>query len=187
WGDRRHALKRVRQLAEGILNRSAVKQGIGLGHATSSSCGASYTPRRLNAAGAWTSASTRAARVLKGNHSWRSERGYTQGGAARPSLAARCSASAARKTSQRSSPVPGGSLSSKANRVPGGYHRLVLQVLRNEPPPTGLIRPHHQATELFQAQRLVRRAATLAVHDDDVGARDEITSDRYGVSDGRTV
>src|ERR1039457_3418994 len=105
----------ITEPTEGILNRSAVKQGIGLGHATSSSCGASYTPRRLNAAGAWTSASTRAARVLKGHHSWRSERAYTQGGAAPPSLAARCSASAARKTSQRSSPVPGGSLSSKAN------------------------------------------------------------------------
>src|ERR1039457_7537650 len=104
----------ITEPTEGILNRSAVKQRIALGHATSSSCGATYTPRRLNAAGAWTSASTLAARELKGNHSWRSERGSAHGGAARPALAARCSASAARKTSRRSSAVTGGSLSSKA-------------------------------------------------------------------------
>jgi hypothetical protein len=42
----------ITEPTEGILNRSAVKQRIGLGHATSSSCGATYTPRRLNAAGA---------------------------------------------------------------------------------------------------------------------------------------
>jgi hypothetical protein len=81
------------------------------------------TPRRRNAAGAWTSASTRAARVLNGNHNRRRDLGSTQVGAPRPSRAARCSASAARNTSQRSSPTPGGSATSRSCLASGGSQR----------------------------------------------------------------
>ena len=67
------ARETIAEPAESILNGGSVKQRIRLCHATPSSCGARYTPRRRNAAGAWTSASTRAARVLNGNHSRRSQ------------------------------------------------------------------------------------------------------------------
>src|SRR6185437_9741162 len=98
-------------------NRLPVKKRIIRAHATSNSCGATYTPWRRNAAGACATASTRAARELNGNHSRRNDRDSAQVGPDRPSRAARCSASAARKTSQRSSPVPAGSSSSNASRV----------------------------------------------------------------------
>ena len=98
-------------------NRLPVKKRIIRAHATSNSCGATYTPRRRNAAGACATASTRAARELNGNHSRRNDRDSAQVGPDRPSRAARCSASAARKTSQRSSPVPAGSSSSNASRA----------------------------------------------------------------------
>jgi hypothetical protein len=94
-----------------------------LAHATSNSCGAMNTPRRRNAAGACTNASARAARVLKGNQNLRSPRPSAHPGAARSTLAAKCSAKAPRKTSQRSSPVPPGSASSRASRVPAGSWR----------------------------------------------------------------
>ena len=50
-------------------------------HATSSSWAETKTPRRRNAAGAWTNASTRAARVLKGNQKRLSRRGSLHAGA----------------------------------------------------------------------------------------------------------
>src|SRR5262245_60905926 len=53
--------------AEGILDGATVKERVVSAHATSSSCAATYTPRRRKAAGAFTTASTRAARVLNGN------------------------------------------------------------------------------------------------------------------------
>jgi hypothetical protein len=56
---------------------------------------ASRSPSRRNAAGACSTASTRAARVLNGNHSRRSDRDSAQADADRPSRADRCSASAA--------------------------------------------------------------------------------------------
>src|SRR5262249_10521973 len=101
----------------------SIKKRVNDAHATSNSWAATYTPRRRNAAGAWTTASTRAARVLKGNQKRRSERDAAQGGAARPSRADRCSAKAARNTSQCSSPVPSGSLASSLGRANAGSHR----------------------------------------------------------------
>src|SRR5206468_3797204 len=89
------ALETIAQPLESVLNRGPIEQRVRYGHATSSSCGATYTPRRRNAAGAWTSASTRAAGVLNGNHSRCSERDCAHCGAPWPSRAARCSASAA--------------------------------------------------------------------------------------------
>lgn len=109
--------------AEGILDRRAVQQWIIKAHATFNSCADTYTPRRRNAAGACTTASTRAARVLKGNQNRRSHRASTHGGAPRPSSAAKCSANAARNTSQCSSPVAVGSCSSKPARISAGSHR----------------------------------------------------------------
>src|SRR5262249_57341398 len=94
---------------ERLFDRLAIKKRIVETHATSSSWAATYTPRRRNAAGAWTTASTRAARVLNGNQNRRNDRDSAQDGAAWPSRAARGSASAARNTTQRSSRGPAGS------------------------------------------------------------------------------
>jgi hypothetical protein len=99
--------------------RSVKKRGV-RAHATCNSSAATNTPRRRNAAGARTMASARAARVLNGNHSRRNDRDSDQDGPARSSCAARCSASAARNTSHRSSPVPGGSSVSSAHRAGDG-------------------------------------------------------------------
>lgn len=96
----------VAEPTESILNGGPIEQRIIGAHATPNSWAATYTPRRRNAAGAWTNASTRAARVLNGNHNRRSDLDSAHEGAPCPSRAARCSASAARNTSQRSSPVP---------------------------------------------------------------------------------
>ncbi len=58
----------IAEPAEGILDQATIQQRLCPAHATSSSWAATKTPRRRNAAGAWTTASTRAAGVLKGNH-----------------------------------------------------------------------------------------------------------------------
>lgn len=113
----------VPEPAEGVFDRGAVQQWIIEAHATFNSCADTYTPRRRNAAGACTTASTRAARVLKGNQNRRSDRVSTHGGAPRPSLAARCSVNAARNTSQRSSPVEAGSWSNRPARTSAGSQR----------------------------------------------------------------
>jgi hypothetical protein len=122
-GDNPTASQTVAEPTERILDGRPVEQRIIGAHATSSSCAATYTPRRRNAAGAWTSASTRAARVLNGNHNRRSDLDSTHEGAPRPSRAARCSASAARNTSQRSSPTTGGSSASMLCLATGGSQR----------------------------------------------------------------
>jgi len=106
-----------------MLDGRPIEQWVIGAHATPNSWVATYTPRRRNAAGAWTNVSTRAARVLNGNHNRRSDLDSTHERAPRPSLAARCSASAARNTSQRSSPVPGGSASNRPHRVSSGSQR----------------------------------------------------------------
>jgi len=67
--------------AKGILDHRPVQQRIVAAHATPNSCGATYTPRRRKAAGACTSASTLAARVLKGNHHRRSDLASAHAGA----------------------------------------------------------------------------------------------------------
>src|SRR5262249_33845660 len=108
---------------ERLFDRLAIKKRIVETHATSSSWAATYTPRRRNAAGAWTTASTRAARVLNGNQNRRNDRDSAQDGAPRPSRAARCSANAARNTSHRSSPVPAGSSANSPKRVADGSQR----------------------------------------------------------------
>jgi hypothetical protein len=94
-----------------------------LAHATSNSWAARNTPRRRNAAGACTTASTRAAFELNGNQKRRSDRVSLHDGPARPSRAARCSANAAKKTSQRSSPVSAGSASRSTSREPEASQR----------------------------------------------------------------
>jgi hypothetical protein len=93
------------------------------GHATSSSWAVTKTPRCRNAAGAWTTSSARAAGVSTGNQERRSRRGSLHGGAPRPSRAARCSASAARRTSHLSSLVLGGSVASSRSRLSTGSQR----------------------------------------------------------------
>lgn len=113
----------VAESAERVLDHCTVEEWVVCTHATSSSWGAMYTPRLRNAAGACTNASTRAARVLKGNHSRRNILDSTHAGAPRPSLAARYSASAARNTSHRSSPVLDGSPVSNADLVSTCSHR----------------------------------------------------------------
>ena len=113
----------IAQFAECTFNSFPVKKRITNGHATSNSWAATYTPRLRNAAGACTTASTRAARVLNGNQNRRSERDADQSGAARPSRAERCSASAARNTSQCSSPTLAGSAASNSCRADAGSHR----------------------------------------------------------------
>ena len=93
--DHATALQLVAEAPEGVLDGVPVEQRIVCAHATFNSCGATKTPRRRNAAGAWTTASTRADRVLKGNQKRRSVRDSVQAGAACPSSAAKCSATAA--------------------------------------------------------------------------------------------
>ena len=119
-------------------------------------------PRRRNAAGACTTASTRAARVLKGNQNCRSERVATHGGAPRPSFAAKCSANAARKTSQCSSPTRAGSASNQqTSTVAGRFPSVLLQELRHQPPPSRLVNPDKQGTKSLHRQGLISRSTIL--------------------------
>jgi hypothetical protein len=113
----------ITEVAESLLDRSTVEERSSVAHATSSSWAETNTPLRRKAAGAWTMASARAAGVLKGNQNRRRRRGSLQEGAPRPSRAARCSASAASRTSHRSSPVSGGSSTSSSDRLSVGSHR----------------------------------------------------------------
>src|SRR5580698_8009848 len=83
------------------------------GHAASRSTEDRYTPCLRKAAGARTRASVRWTLSSAGNHGRRRTRISAQAGGARSSLAARCSASAARSASQRSSPEGSGSSPSR--------------------------------------------------------------------------
>jgi len=113
----------VAETTERILDHAPIEQRIIHTHATSNSCAATNTPRRRNAAGAFTTASVRAALLLKGNQNCRNARVSVHAGAPRPSRAARCSAKAARKTSQCSLPILAGSASSNRERETAASHR----------------------------------------------------------------
>jgi len=80
-GDDASPCQSITESAKGILDHRPVQQRIVAAHATPNSCGATYTPRRRKAAGACTSASTLAARVLKGNHHRRSDLASAHAGA----------------------------------------------------------------------------------------------------------
>src|SRR5262249_11683588 len=82
---RRHATagKSIAKPPEGLFDCRTIQHRRGLGHATSSSCGATNTPRRRKATGAWTIASTRAAGVLNGNQKRSRDLAWAHNGAAR--------------------------------------------------------------------------------------------------------
>ena len=133
-------------------------------HATSNSWAATSTPRRRNAAGAWTSASICAAQVLNGNHNRRSDLASTHVGAPQPSRAARCSASAARNTSRCSSSArTRRHLHQQPRPHVGSLPPVLLQELGDQPPPLRLVSIGQQRAQRRQGQRLVRRATTTGV------------------------
>jgi hypothetical protein len=119
-GDQAAPGQPIAEPTERLGDRPSIEEWVVRAHATCNSSTATNTPRRRDAAGARTMASARAARVLNGNQSRRSDRDSDHDGAAYSSRAARCSASAARNTSRRSLPVPGGSSVSSANLAGDG-------------------------------------------------------------------
>jgi hypothetical protein len=125
----------ITEPAEGIFYRTTVEQWLRLGHATSNSWLETNTPRRRNAAGAWTIASTRAARELKGNQKRSSRRDSLRGGAPRPSRAARCSANAARRTSQRGVTCAGRLCGQQSVAALHRFPSVFLKELGDQSPP----------------------------------------------------
>ncbi len=162
----------------GPLTLHALGQGAASAHATSSSCAATKTPRRRKAAGACTIASARAALVLNGNQNRRKDRDAAHGGADLPSRAARCSATAARNTSHRSSPRSGGFLSEQNQPRPGRLPAELLQELRDQPPPARIIPARQQPPDLGKRHRTVRLPRIAHSSDRNASQADRLHSAR---------